>query len=427
MKLIVIFGSLFGFRGNKEYINLKRCNLVTGVYPDNHDCFGGMTWWGLDGLSDKTLKLSLKNPYVRDQSELLRYPVVPQYPEKDIGGSIGRFVAKLDKSNQDVKMGHFLQCRVFRRISKDGNGFTSAPKGKNAIRDLFKAAFEKLGISNAESLRPHALRGMLITNLANNPAVSLKEVMFAARHKTAAASATYQKNSSVSESNRVVALIQSVSGDKKRSASDFPGEVPNKRFARTNDGEEAEANPVESVPDNESFEEDTIVFPPVMEIFDESSNTSTSNDSLGEDADSTQPMYTQVQSDFLEDEMRAIQNGRMTGARSPPVVRRPRRSSVSDRLSCASRRSASRVSRAPNYSRGSYVNAARNPYRNPYTMHRSRGPSSRELEIVSMRQRLGEIRREARAQARYDHNYSPPYENDMEEDEALYHHFLGDY
>ena len=114
MKVMIIFGCLFGFRGNKEYVNLKRCNIVTGIYPDNHASFPGWTWWGLDGLSDKTLKLSLKNPYVRDQGELLKYPVVPNHPDKDIGGCIARLATKLDECL--VTKGTHLNARVFRTV-----------------------------------------------------------------------------------------------------------------------------------------------------------------------------------------------------------------------------------------------------------------------------------------------------------------------
>ena len=52
------------------------------------------------------------------------------------------------------------------------------------------------------------MRGAFITRLANDLSISLKEVMVAACHNTASASATYQRSSVESGSNRIVALMK---------------------------------------------------------------------------------------------------------------------------------------------------------------------------------------------------------------------------
>ena len=52
------------------------------------------------------------------------------------------------------------------------------------------------------------MRGAFITRLANDLSISIKEVMVAARHNTASASATYQRSNVESGSNRIMALMK---------------------------------------------------------------------------------------------------------------------------------------------------------------------------------------------------------------------------
>ena len=267
---------------------------------------------------------------------------------------------------------------------------------------------------------------MLITNLANDPAgVTLKETMFAARHKTAAASATYQKNSSISESARVNSLLSGVSTDKTPLDSTSQVDGP----LASNELVENYAQSVKSDSDLESVEETVVPLPTLNVVEEVSSHESVSSE--------RPPMYTQVQMNFLEEEMTAVQNGRITAARSPPITMarasRPCRTSYSSRADTrvhndwiASRRAgvALRGNGRTNYRHhGNYVNAARNPYRNPYSMPRNRAPSSRELEIVSMRHRLAELRR----QDNNHRSYGSPYDDDLEESDALYNDCLDHY
>ena len=60
-----------------------------------------MAWYGLEGIPDKTNKLSMSNHFVRDKEEYLRYPVMPLYPHCDIGGSFGRLMDKLNEREPD--------------------------------------------------------------------------------------------------------------------------------------------------------------------------------------------------------------------------------------------------------------------------------------------------------------------------------------
>ena len=57
-----------------------------------------------------------------------------------------------------------------------------------------------------EEFRPHSLRALYVTYLANDEGVSAKETMLASRHSSISANAAYQQSTSRSESNRYKAL-----------------------------------------------------------------------------------------------------------------------------------------------------------------------------------------------------------------------------
>ena len=199
-KVMVAFGILFGLRGSSEQVNLEVKDIGHGWYAQDHESFAGLEWYGLNGKTDKKHKLDKNNCFVRDDDEMCRYPVLPKGcdPKYDAGGSIKRFVAKLVKDEG--------KDRLYRRISVDGKRFVNCPLGKDKVRNKFKQAFKFLGISNWDTLRPHALRGFFVIMMVNNPNVSLKECMGASRHVSVSANAAYQQRNSASESARVNAL-----------------------------------------------------------------------------------------------------------------------------------------------------------------------------------------------------------------------------
>ena len=119
-------------------------------------------------------------------------------PKYNAGGSIKRFIAKLVEGEG--------KNRLYRRISVNGKKFVKCLLRNGKLRDKFKEAFFFLGISNWETLRPHALRGFFVIMMINNPHVSLKECMGAARHASVSANAAYQQRNSASETARVNAL-----------------------------------------------------------------------------------------------------------------------------------------------------------------------------------------------------------------------------
>ena len=121
---------------------------------------------------------------------------------KDIGGAIKRMYKKIPDSK--------MTNRWYRRVSKDGSSFlANQVLGKEKVRDLFRQAFKKMGVSNWETLCMHSLCAVFITKLANDPSVNLKEVMHYSCHTSVSASATYQKTSVTSECNRLRCLLGS--------------------------------------------------------------------------------------------------------------------------------------------------------------------------------------------------------------------------
>ncbi len=46
-KLLVVFGSRVGFRGQKEHYKLEKHQIGTGFFPDSHAVWPGLEWWGV--------------------------------------------------------------------------------------------------------------------------------------------------------------------------------------------------------------------------------------------------------------------------------------------------------------------------------------------------------------------------------------------
>ena len=207
MKLLFGCGIMFGFRGSDEHTNLEVRNITRGDFASGHP-YAGYEYYGIEGLTDKTLKLTSFNSHVRDNTDYMRLPVMDDDPtSSDLPGSFKRFLTKLAPG----------QIRIYCKVlppslrSKDGpyeNQFfyPNNPLGRNTINQLFKDGARILGLSNPDSFSPHSLRAYFITRLANTSGVSDKERMVASRHNSVAASAIYQERDSNSEVNRFSVL-----------------------------------------------------------------------------------------------------------------------------------------------------------------------------------------------------------------------------
>ena len=78
--------------------------------------------------------------------------------------------------------------------------------GKQKIKELFVDGAEILGLDSPDDFYPHSLRAMFITDLANSPLVSDKEILCSARHASISSSVAYQTRDGVSESNKFAAI-----------------------------------------------------------------------------------------------------------------------------------------------------------------------------------------------------------------------------
>jgi hypothetical protein len=212
MKTLISFGSCFGFCGSQEHTFLKKDQIGNGHYADDHPAFPGYEWWGLNRMNnDKTQVLSLRNGHVRDMQDFGSFPVLSDGVNGDVACDIGGAIKRLFLALPDDGCDCF-----YRRISKDGKKFTKAPLGKDSIRNVFREGFNKLGISNYETLRPHALCALFITALANDSSVNQAENLACSRHLSVSANVRYQKRSSESDANRIKCQLSKIPATKKQ-------------------------------------------------------------------------------------------------------------------------------------------------------------------------------------------------------------------
>jgi len=168
------------------------------------------------------------------------------------------------------------------------------------------------------------------------------------------------------------------------------------------------------------------------EIVEVSSNeSSTSSSSVPSDIvleNSERVPYTQIQMDYLENEMREIQNGRMAHHRSPPreflpptnrvrgEFRRERHGRHGARHSLPMMNSY----RSHPYDHGNRVIQNRPVRARPSSMGARPRPSAREREIMSMRRRLQELQREEEME-------SFPYRSNEHEQDCLYSDYIDEF
>ena len=99
------------------------------------------------------------------------------------------------------------------------------PLGKGKIKELFDDGAKILGLSCADKFYPHSLCAMMLTELANNPSVSLKETVTSARHSNLTSSLNYQHRDGESEVAKFNALGMNASS--KHSSGELKPVVSN--------------------------------------------------------------------------------------------------------------------------------------------------------------------------------------------------------
>jgi hypothetical protein len=207
-KIIYGLGKEFMLRGN-EYASLLVSQVIFGNYPRSfeYQALAGHPYVALDNLLDKTCKVTVHNNYARQTSDILRIPIIED-DLSNLGASIKRLMPKLAPGQKrlfcKVASPDYIKSTYRRHGDLTSMFYPNCPLGHNKIKELIYQGAEMLGLPR--NFRPHALRAVGVTKLANDSAISTAEVCRAARHSTASASKMYQTTDGRSEANRLKAL-----------------------------------------------------------------------------------------------------------------------------------------------------------------------------------------------------------------------------
>ena len=386
------FGIFMGFRGMKEHCKLELSQVKFGKYKANHPKYANCLYCGISHFSeDKVTKLNMKTDEVRSVGRGNYFPVLSDGKtgdlSNDFGGALYRLYHKVPN--------HSLN-RLYRHVKKDNTFEPKKPLGHATVRTRIQGAYKRMGISNFQTLRSHALRGEFINRLANDDSVNLQETMAAARHKSASASVAYQTRSTTSEANRLNALFLK---RKPQDTTSFEAEENRKQSRKTEKEVEPEEEPLGSNSINEIDEEDVVV--------------SHKNEKYS--------AHTQVAMDRLRNDLSRLETG---------VKRQNDVSSVDDSGTSTStsenlmwnlppppQRSHQRHSYPPSRS----YSASHRSYPAPQQVHQHspREPSEREREINALRQRVlmleDEVRMESFPYSSTENDFDEMYNDHIEE------------
>ena len=207
MKILFGCGAKYGFRGNSEHTFLEVSSIVHGTFPKRHP-YAGYTYYGFEGMLDKTNNLSYHQDYVRECKDAMRLPKMNDDPTSDdIAGSIERFLKKLAPGQTRF----YCKTVAKEHCVPDENGnmplfYAHMPLGKSSINKLFKEGAKILGLPDPDSFCAYSLRAYFVTRLSNRKGVNDEEHMVSAQHNSVDTSAIYQERDCISESNKFAAL-----------------------------------------------------------------------------------------------------------------------------------------------------------------------------------------------------------------------------
>ena len=251
--------------------------------------------------------------------------------------------------------------------------------------------------------------------------------MTAVRHTSVSANVVYQQRTSASESARVDALLGGAA-----TAQREKNRVETENVSRKNEATAANTTPSLSQKHSPADFPGTTRSLASCEIVEVSSNASSTSSSSAPNnivlENSEHVPYTQIQMDYLENEMREIQNGRIAHHRSPPreflpptnrgrgEFRRERHGRHGTRHSLPMMNSY----RSHPYDHGNRVIQNRPVRARPSSMGGRPRPSAREREIMSMRQRLQELQQEEEME-------SFPYRSTEHEQDCLYSDYIDEF
>ena len=132
---------------------------------------------------------------------------IPAVADKDDGNCLASSLLRLKKKCRlDQER---LYCHI--NPSKKDTAFpfkANHPMGHNTVSNLFKGAVKDMGLDMTDIRGADSLKHHMITTLANDPNVSLKELMKASRHKSVSAHLQYIRSDHTSESQKIASLLK---------------------------------------------------------------------------------------------------------------------------------------------------------------------------------------------------------------------------
>jgi hypothetical protein len=208
MKVMFGCGVYCMFRG-QEHASFCVNQIKFGHYPCSfeHAQLAGHPYVSISNLTDKTHQITVNNSYSRDTTDSLRFPINQSDPA-DFSASLQRLLEKLGPGQVRVYCrpvsAEYIACTYRRHGNTKSLYYPKSPLGMNSIRNLMASGAAILGIS--PNFRPHSLRAVGVTKLANNSSISDAERCRAARHATVNVNRAYQTVDGRSEANRLLAL-----------------------------------------------------------------------------------------------------------------------------------------------------------------------------------------------------------------------------
>ena len=214
MKVMIIFGIVFGFRGRGEHTYLLVCQIVICMIQErSHEYYGHQCIMVKD-IEDKSNTLSSRCVFKRTGNGM-RYPVIDINDPNDRIAAIIRYLKKVSP----------LQLRFYckeasnkQRELMTRNGYPlaemspSQPYGENTIGAILKEGCKKCGLD----ISGHGLRRIFVTSLANHPGLSMAEILAATRHSSVAAILPYQMRNKTSEAAKFAAIVGPTLGKRKK-------------------------------------------------------------------------------------------------------------------------------------------------------------------------------------------------------------------
>ena len=210
MKTQIFLGLCYGCRSMSEITDLLCTNIQLGTYERGHQLAGKPYVALVNIKKTKTSKISVNNLYMEKTEEVRRMPLTSNV-KNDLcaAGVIWRLKEKAGLGQQRLFC-YAAEALALNQFALMGYHNTTMAQNKqigpNIIRQNFKDAAKFLGFENWRAFPGHACRRQFITELSNDPNISLKESMVQSRHKSVSANLTYQKRDSSSEMAKINAL-----------------------------------------------------------------------------------------------------------------------------------------------------------------------------------------------------------------------------